>query len=136
LALRVPVVVLRAVVSTPSVPALVIRHDPRRQPSADVVVVAGAEGAAPVGVGRLVSVGATEVDGESVAVLAVGLVVPDETGAVAVDCEPEPDVDPEPDSPHTAPTARPTTAATANADATRPPAGTDPADRSLLMAPA
>ena len=44
-----PVAVLRAVESTPRLPALVIRHDPRRHPSADVVVVAGAAGAAPVG---------------------------------------------------------------------------------------
>jgi hypothetical protein len=45
----VPVAVLRAVVSTPSVPSFVMRHEPSRQPSADVVVVAGAAGAAPVG---------------------------------------------------------------------------------------
>ena len=44
-----PVAVLRAVVSTPRVPpALVIRHEPSRQPSAEVVVVAGASGAVPV----------------------------------------------------------------------------------------
>ena len=44
-----PVAVLRAVVSTPREPVLVIRHEPRRQLSADVVVVAGAAGATPVG---------------------------------------------------------------------------------------
>jgi hypothetical protein len=48
-ALRVPVAVLRAVESMPRLPEFVIRHDPSRHPSADVVVVAGAAGAAPVG---------------------------------------------------------------------------------------
>ncbi len=44
--------VLRAVVSTPRVPpVLVMRHDPSRQPATTVVVVAGAGGAEPVGVG-------------------------------------------------------------------------------------
>lgn len=44
--------VLRAVVSTPRVPPVsAMRHDPSRQPATTVVVVAGAGGAEPVGVG-------------------------------------------------------------------------------------
>jgi hypothetical protein len=83
-----PVAVLRAVVSTPSVPVLVMRQDPSRHPSAEVVVVAGAVGAVPVGLGAEVgeSVGVSDAsvgvgdsavsDGESLGVtIALGEVL-------------------------------------------------------------
>jgi hypothetical protein len=123
--------VLRAVVSTPSVPVLVIRQDPSRQPSADVVVVAGAVGAVPVGLGAGVgeTVGVSDAsegvgdsdasDGESVGVtIALG----EELAAA--------DPLPTPTWPHTAPTMSPTTAATATATPMIAPAGIEPRESS------
>jgi hypothetical protein len=109
-----PVAVLRAVVSTPSVPVFVIRHEPRRQPSAEVVVVAGAVGAVPVGLtaGEVASVGVSDASlgvGDSLA--SVGESVGDvEVEAVTSGLEAD---GLRPIWPHTAPAMRPTTATTA-----------------------
>ena len=124
-----PVAVLRAVVSTPRVPVLVIRHEPRRQPSADVVVVAGAAGAAPVGdapVGAAlvgVVLGVVEVDEPELGdVLAEAAgVLTGEVGDADEDDEPR-----EPVWPQTAPAMSPTTAAIARETSTIAPAGIDP----------
>lgn len=120
---------LRAVVSTPSVPVLVMRHEPRRQPSADVVVVAGAAGAAPVGEAPV---------GAAVVGVVEGVVEADEpelgdvlaeapgvlTAAVADDDE---DDEPrEPVCPQMAPAMSPTTAAMASDTSTIAPAGMAP----------
>ena len=127
--------VLRAVVSTPSVPVLVIRHDPRRQPSADVVVVAGAVGAVPVGlaagdpepVGVAVSDGdglgvpVPEVDADGLSV--AGADEPDGAAVAEVDAE----LEPRPlICPQTAPAIRPTTAVIARATRTIATGGMEP----------
>ena len=118
--------VLRAVVSTPSVPpVLVMRHDPSRQPATTVVVVAGAGGAEPVGVGPGGVVGL----GDEL----VGELVGEEVGDVVGDCVGSGDglADVgcgdgvgaplcDPIWPHTAPPISPTTTATTTAATTRP----------------
>ena len=116
--------VLRAVVSTPSVPALVIRHDPSRQPSADVVVVAGAAGALPVG---LVA-GVGDWLGGSEDSLAVGDSLASDGdsvvgGTVVADAVDPVEAPPPPIWPQTAPAMSPTTAVRAIATATMAAAG-------------
>jgi hypothetical protein len=120
------------VVSMPSVPPVFVTfHEPSRQPSADVVVVAGAGGADPAGV----TIG--EPDGVEEASLADGLGDPvsagedgdaellgDTTavGTVVGDA----DGPPRPIWPHTAPAMRPITAVIARATRTIAPAGIEP----------
>jgi uncharacterized protein (TIGR03083 family) len=122
------VLVLRAVVSTPSVPPVdVILHEPSRQPSADVVVVAGAGGIAPVAVGAAVSVD----DGVGDVTVDVALEVPDgvTSGVLVRDpLVPGDEVDRDPESPQIAPTMSPTTAASASETAMRPPTGMAPVE--------
>jgi uncharacterized protein (TIGR03083 family) len=140
LALAVAVPVLRAVVSTPRVPPpLVIFHAPRRQPSTTVVVVAGADGAAPVGVGP----GPVVVEGEVDGVEDVG--VGEFEGAVGDADAGDPvlasDVGSEegdevwlPICPHTPPAMSPTTAAITSATTTSAPDEMAPsAPRTLLL---
>jgi hypothetical protein len=117
-------------------------QEPSRQPSADVVVVAGAGGADPAGVtdGVRESVGVTSpVDG-------LGDPVSDgdddaepdggtaSVGVVAGDA----DVPPRPIWPHTAPAMRPTTAVIARATRTIAPAGMEPREsrRRVITSPA
>jgi hypothetical protein len=124
--------VLRAVVLTPRAPAVfVICQGPSRQPSADVVVVAGAGGTEPLGVGALLGVGVELVPGDSPpelgeasgpvgdSVLAGELVIGAAESAGAGARLPE--------SPHTAPAMRPTIAASATAMPTTAPTGMAPA---------
>ena len=139
----VPVAVLRALVSTPRVPpVVVIFHEPSRQLSAEVVVVAGADGAAPVGLtagdpeladvaSLMVGLGAPVSDGGADAVSPAGAV---DVGPVLEDA----DGPPGPICPHTAPAMTPTTAVMASATTTIAPAGIEPRAprRRVVMPPA
>jgi hypothetical protein len=126
-ALRVPVEVLRAVVSTPSAPAVfVMRQEPRRHPSADVVVVAGAGGTDPVAVGggdESVGLGGDAVllDEPDVGAGVVAPVVGEVVRVGVAD-----GVDDPPDRPQTAPMARPSMAASTSDTTTMAPAGMAP----------
>jgi len=122
----------------------VMRHGPRRQPSATVVVVAGAGGAEPVGVGPGPLVGDVEPEGDVLLLgdvvgvlvsVGVGLAVSvgvgsglDVVGAGELEEASEP---PWPDWPHTAPAMIPTTAVMTRATTTMAAGGIAP--RSLRM---